>query len=428
MKKRILNKLQKIIPKENIITDFRDTQTRYRIPGAQIIVENQQEIEALVSLAREEKIRISCSNKRIGEDFFLEDDLVLEYSRFNEIIALNELDREMIVEAGVTMQMINQRAEKSYLEFEPASYFSPDHSLIELISAKAKLPKGLAFEALDSYFTALDLLNENGEIFSLRRRKDSLNCEKDLLSFFLNTGFARGVVLRARISLTSLRKSKKSILLGFPKLEEALDFGERFLRENTIKPIRMEFFCADFYPDYPELTGEKCNYYILCEFKGTDLELILTAEEIKGLYKGKLYLEKPEIQSKSYINEVLIKGLSFADEISFILPYRGHSLEKFILSLKDILQKKDYESSFSYQFGTENIVAKLKKTNSFGKNEKQILKEIGELFRENEIIVSDEFTERLLFGEQERKQFAPKETEVLYGEILDILGSQKIFF
>ncbi len=140
-------------------------------------------------------------------------EVVVDLSRLNRILKINEFERSVIVESGVILNDLNSSLKKLKLFFPviPSSY--KICSLGGMIATNAAGVRSVKYGKTENWIRALEVIDGTGRL--LRVGRDGIK------NFCGNEGVT-GIILKAKLKLTGLIEKRSLDVLKFEELDELL--------------------------------------------------------------------------------------------------------------------------------------------------------------------------------------------------------------
>lgn len=230
----LLQELQAIVGENRVRTDD-DALLQYGIdwttayepkPCAIIFPGCIEEVQAIVGLARREKLAIVPSGGRTGLSggaVATNGELILALDRMNDIQDFNPVDRTVSCGAGVITEQLQQFAEQQGL-FYPVDFASSGSSQIGgNISTNAGGIKVIRHGMTREWVAGLKLVTGTGELLDLNRGLVKNNAGYDLRQLVIGAEGTLGVVVEATMRLSRPPKESVVLVLGVPDMAAIME-------------------------------------------------------------------------------------------------------------------------------------------------------------------------------------------------------------
>lgn len=278
-----INEVKQIVGKEHVITGefLRDRYSHIWTMGeglrvkAVILPKTTEEISLICKLCYEEAQPILVYGgltNLVGATRPNGDEVVISLERLNEIEDVNIDSKTMLVQAGVILENIHEKAAEYNLMF-PLSFGAKGSAQIGgCISTNAGGVHVLKFGMTRNLVLGIEAVLPDGTIINSLKEIVKDNTGIDLKQLFIGTEGILGIVTRATLSLYEAPKKLTAVYVAIDSFENVLNF-KRLLQASF--GSRLSAFELMFKNVYQELTGEHtvwkppieygANYYMLFE-------------------------------------------------------------------------------------------------------------------------------------------------------------------
>lgn len=185
-----------------------------------------EEVQAIVALARREKLAIVPSGGRTGLSggaVATNGELVLALDRMNTIQDFNPVDRTVSCGAGVITGQLQQFAEQQGL-FYPVDFASSGSSQVGgNISTNAGGIKVIRHGMTREWVAGLKVVTGTGELLDLNRGLVKNNAGYDLRQLVIGAEGTLGVVVEATMRLSRPPKELAVLVLGVPDMAAIME-------------------------------------------------------------------------------------------------------------------------------------------------------------------------------------------------------------
>ena len=207
----------------------------------------------------------------------LPQDVVLSFERMNRIESVDTLNRTMTVQAGVVLQVVQDRAEQAGLLFPLDLGARGSCSIGGNISTNAGGNRVIRYGMTRESVLGLEAVLADGTIVPSMNKMIKNNTGYDLKQLFIGTEGSLGLITRAVLRLRELPRSQETVVVAvdefekLPKLLKRLDallggmlsafevMWNEFYRAVTTPPAKQRPPIPQNYP-----------YYVLIEALGGD--------------------------------------------------------------------------------------------------------------------------------------------------------------
>lgn len=262
---RILRRLEEILDKENVVTDWDvrltyayDAQVEESIPSAVVFPKNEEEISAIMRLAYEEEFYIvprGAGTGLSGGSVPLDNALVVSLEKMNRILEINEQDLYGVVQAGVVTLDFQNEVEKRGLFYPPDPASAKSSTLGGNIAENAGGLRGFKYGVTRDYILSMKAISPQGEFLNLGAKTIKSVSGYDLVGLFCGSEGTLGIVYEATLKLLPLPEAWSAMLLVFPTLDQAAEAVSLIIAQGIV-PSSLEImdnFTINAVEDYKRL-------------------------------------------------------------------------------------------------------------------------------------------------------------------------------
>ncbi len=203
-------------------------------------------------------------------------DVLLSLERMNAIEEIDVTGGTMLVQAGVVLQTVHERAEAEGYEF-PLDFGARGSATIGgAISTNAGGNAVIRYGMMREQVLGLEAVLADGTVLSSLNRMLKNNAGYDLKQLFIGTEGTLGIVTRAVLRLRPMMKSTCSAFLALERFEDVAKLLKFFGSESGGTLSAFEVMWQDFYHAIGETgnhslpVADSYPYYILMEWRGAD--------------------------------------------------------------------------------------------------------------------------------------------------------------
>jgi glycolate oxidase len=335
-------------------------------PDVHVLVQDKHQVAAVVRHANERKIPLTVRGSGtglVGACVPVHGGILLDMSKMNKIVELDETNMTLTVEPGVLLMDI-----ASYVE--PRGFFyAPDPgeksaTIGGNIATNAGGMRAVKYGVTRDWVRGLEVVFANGEIATLGGKVVKNSSGYALKDLIIGSEGTLAVIVAATLKLIPLPAATISLLIPFSSRQEAIDAVPRIIGEHSL-PTAVEFLEQDSLAFSEEFLGKRIPHadhpaYLLVSYDGSsnrqleeDVEAIsalvineLGARDVytvdtderkqsvwsaRGAFLEAIKASTTEIDEcdvvlpRSQINEFLAFTRSLADELEVRIPYFGHA-------------------------------------------------------------------------------------------------------
>ncbi len=213
------------------------------IPDAVVFVENIEQVQNVVRIANKYSVPIICrgaGTNVVGACSTEHGGVVLNFSKINKILEINNENMTARVEAGVVLGDLQKEVEKLGLFYPP----DPSNLAVSTIGGSIAQSSGGAksfkYGTTKDYVIDLKVVMANGKILHT-----GSNTIKNATGYNLNTLFVGsegtlGIVVEATLKLIPKPESKKVLMAYFDTVKDAISTVNKII-EQRIFPATIDF-------------------------------------------------------------------------------------------------------------------------------------------------------------------------------------------
>jgi FAD/FMN-containing dehydrogenase len=287
--------LAEIVGEEWVKTDAADLEnygkdwTRQYTPAPTAIVlpKTTEQVQQIVRLANELSFAIVPSGGRTGLSggaVATNGEVVVALDRMNSIHSFNAADRQVVCEAGVVTEQLQQFAEEQGL-FYPVDFASAGSSQIGGNAAtNAGGIKVIRYGMTRNWIAGMKVVTGKGDVLDLNRGLAKNATGYDFRHLFIGSEGTLGLIVELTVSLASAPKDPTVLLLGVEDMTDTMPILESF--QNKLPLTAFEFFSEQA---LAHVIKEKqlqrpfeseCPFYALLEFEQSSEQDLDTAMEL----------------------------------------------------------------------------------------------------------------------------------------------------
>ncbi len=247
----MLEQLCSIVGSRHVYTDELQKQTYGRdwtrfhepAPSAVVFPANTQQVSEIVKLANLESLALVPSGGRTGLSggaVANNGEVVVSFDRMHRILEYDEVDRSILVQAGVVTRAIQDFAHSKGLSY-PVDFASAGSSQIGgNIATNAGGIKVLRYGLTRDWVSGLTVVTGTGEVMDLNHGLIKNATGYDLRHLFIGTEGTLGLVTEATLRLTDDPGDLSVVMLAVPKMTDAISVLIAFRNVATVAAF--EFF------------------------------------------------------------------------------------------------------------------------------------------------------------------------------------------
>jgi glycolate oxidase len=250
LEKSILQKLEKIVGRDNLTTEKSDlicyafdaTQQRF-LPDVALYPHNAEEISEILKLANRERIPVvprGSGSGFSGGSLPIVGGIALILRRMDKILEIDEENLLAVVEPGVVTETFQKAVEAKGLFYPPDPASLKFSSLGGNVAECAGGPRCVKYGVTRDYILGLEVVTPQGEIIRTGGRTMKGVVGYDLTRLMVGSEGTLGVVTKIIIKLLPLPASKKTMLIIFDSIRGASRAVSKIILGRII-PTTLEF-------------------------------------------------------------------------------------------------------------------------------------------------------------------------------------------
>jgi glycolate oxidase len=256
-----------------------------KMPDIVIQVMNTDEVSKVMKYAFENNIPVTprgSGTGLVGAAVPLKGGIVIDLSRMNKILELDDENLTLTLETGVLLMDIGKYVEEFDL-FYPPDPGEKSATIGGNISTNAGGMRAVKYGVTRDYVRGLEVVLPNGEIIELGGKVVKNSSGYSLKDLMIGSEGTLGIVTKATLKLLPLPKKALSLLIPFETLERAIDTVPKIIKSKSI-PTAIEFMQKEAILAAEEFLGKSfpdksSDAYLLLTFDGNSTEEIEKAYE-----------------------------------------------------------------------------------------------------------------------------------------------------
>jgi glycolate oxidase len=254
MEKAFVKALTEIVGAEYTLNDpeslacygYDSTPELQKRPGAVVLPANAEEISRILSLCHDAGVRVTprgSGTNLSGGSISFDSGVILQTSRMNRIIEIDQENLTATVEPGVVTSALHREVESIGLFYPPDPGSMNISTMGGNVAENSGGLRGLKYGVTDDYVMGLKTILSDGELL-----KTGGKVVKDVAGYNLNQLLVSsegtlGVFSEITVKLIPKPQAKKTMLVHFPRLEQAALTVSQIIAARII-PATLEFLDA----------------------------------------------------------------------------------------------------------------------------------------------------------------------------------------
>ena len=315
------------------------------MPEVLVRVHTTEEISAIMKLAYDRTIPVTVRGSGtglVGAAVALHGGILLETTKMNKILKLDEENLTVTVQPGVLLMELSAFAEENDFLYPP----DPGEKSATIggnISTNAGGMRAVKYGVTRDYVRSLTVVLPNGEIQVLGAAVAKNSSGYSLKDLVIGSEGTLCIITEAVLKLVPLPKVSVSLLVPFPDMKSAIEAVPQIIR-SKVTPTAIEYMSRDtilFSESYlgKKFPDTKNDAYILLTFDGNtneqvDQDLSTVAELCLQIGALDAYIVDTEERKKSVWSargaflEAIKASTTQMDECDVVVP--GNQVDTFI--------------------------------------------------------------------------------------------------
>lgn len=256
-----------------------------QMPEVLIEVKSTEEVSKVMKYAYEHNIPVTPRGQGtglVGGSVALYGGIMMNLSKMNRILELDEENLTLTVEPGVLLMEISKFVEGHDL-FYPPDPGEKSATIAGNINTNAGGMRAVKYGVTRDYVRGLEVVLPNGDVIEVGGKIVKNSSGYSLKDLIVGSEGTLGIVTKAILRLLPLPKKTISLLVPFNTLEEAIETVPKIIKSKSI-PTAVEYMVRDTILSAEEFLGKpfpdkSSDAYLLLSFDGNSKEEVEKAYE-----------------------------------------------------------------------------------------------------------------------------------------------------
>ena len=257
----------------------------HAFPEVLVEVTTTEEVVAIMKYATAHNIPVTPRGQGtglVGASVAIHGGIMMNMSRMNRILELDEENLTLTVEPGVLLMEISKYVEERDF-FYPPDPGEKSATIAGNINTNAGGMRAVKYGVTRDYVRGLEVVLPNGEVMELGGKVVKNSSGYALKDLIVGSEGTLGIVTKAILKLLPLPKKALSLLIPFPNLAMAIETVPKIIRSKAI-PTAIEYMVRDVILASEKFLGNEfpdssADAYLLLTFDGNSTQEIETAYE-----------------------------------------------------------------------------------------------------------------------------------------------------
>ena len=254
-----------------------------KLPEVMVEALSTEEVTQIMKYAYENNIPVTPRGQGtglVGGSVAIYGGIMLNLSKMNKIIEIDEENLTLTVEPGVLLMEISKFVE-GYDLFYPPDPGEKSATIAGNINTNAGGMRAVKYGVTRDYVRGLEIVLPNGEVMEVGGKIVKNSSGYSLKDLIVGSEGTLAIVTKAVLKLLPLPKKAISLLIPFPDLSMAIETVPKIIKSKTI-PTAVEFMEREAILAAEEFLGMKfpdksSDAYLLLTFDGNSKEEIEAA-------------------------------------------------------------------------------------------------------------------------------------------------------
>lgn len=278
----VLDEDRVFVGEEEINEDFSHDELSgiHKYPEVLIEVQSTEEVSKIMRYAYDNNVPVTPRGQGtglVGASVALCGGIMMNMSKMNRILELDEENLTLTVEPGVLLMEISKYVE-SFDLFYPPDPGEKSATIAGNINTNAGGMRAVKYGVTRDYVRGLEIVLPNGEIMEVGGKVVKNSSGYSIKDLIVGSEGTLGIVTKAILKLLPLPKKVISLLVPFPNLETAINTVPKIIKSKVI-PTAIEYMVRDVILASEEFLGKQfpdssSDAYLLLSFDGNSKEEI----------------------------------------------------------------------------------------------------------------------------------------------------------
>ena len=251
-----------------------------RMPDALIYVISKEEVSKIMKYAYEKNIAVVARGSGtglVGASVPIEGGIMINLSKMNNILELDEENLTLTLEPGVLLMDIGKFVEEHDL-FYPPDPGEKSATIGGNVSTNAGGMRAVKYGVTRDYVRGLEVVLADGTVMELGGKNVKSSSGYSLKDLICGSEGTLGIITKIILKLLPLPKASISLLVPFENLDKAIEAVPKIIKSKSI-PTSIEFMERDVILAAEKFLGKKfpdnsADAYLLLTFDGNSRESI----------------------------------------------------------------------------------------------------------------------------------------------------------
>lgn len=342
-KKFDINELKQLINDESRVISEENIDKKYLTDGlnrefgeayALVFAKSDEDVLKVIKFANENKIPVTVRGSGTGltgSPIPLHKGIVLDFSKMNRILELDEENMTLTVEPGVVLQDLQAFVEdRNY--FYPPDPGEKTATIGGNVSTNAGGMRAVKYGVTRNYVHELEVVTGDGRKLIVGSKTIKNSSGLDLKDLIVGSEGTLAVITKIVLKIIPKPEKSESVLIPFNKLKDGINFVINLIKANS-NPTAIEFMERKLVENSEKFLNLKLPYdggecFLLLTFDGDENSIKINEEKARNaVLRSKaldfLVLDEKEAEDTWKIRGALASAITINDEqipIDIVVP------------------------------------------------------------------------------------------------------------
>lgn len=245
----VIAELKRIVGKENVFTTLEerlcygyDSTPEAFLPDVVVRPEKVEEIQKILKLANKHLIPVyprGAGTGLSGGSLPIKGGIVLDLTRMNRILEIDEDNLVAVVEPGVITEQLQQEVEQRGLFYPPDPASLKTSTIGGNVAECAGGPRAFKYGVTRDYVLGLEVVTPQGEVIRTGGKTVKSVTGYDLTRLYVGSEGTLGVITKIFLRLIPKPEAKKTLMAVYDRLDDAANNVTLIIRKGII-PVTLE--------------------------------------------------------------------------------------------------------------------------------------------------------------------------------------------
>lgn len=279
-----------------------------------VFVKNTEEVIGIMKFANDNLIPVTprgAGTCLTGASIPTKRGIILDLSKMNNILELDEENLNIIIEPGVLLKDLQAYVESKNL-FYPPDPGEKASTIGGNISTNAGGMRAVKYGVTRDYVRELEIVSGDGTIINVGSKTIKNSSGLDLKDLIVGSEGTLGIITKIMLKVIPKPAASVSVLIPFDNLETGVNCISKIIKSNS-NPTAIEFMENNIVENSEKFVDLKLpckngNAYLLLTFDGEEDEISSNINKTKEVVMNNGALDFRELNEEEALNAWTIRG------------------------------------------------------------------------------------------------------------------------